>query len=52
MLSRMRINLNKSSIIPVGAMENPALLALELGCNLGSLPVTCLGLPLGAKHKS
>ena len=33
-------------------MENPELLALEFGCNLGSLPTTCIGLPLGAKHKS
>ena len=48
----MRINLNKSSILLVGDVENPNLLALELGCKVGSLPTTYLGLPLGAKHKS
>ena len=31
-LSGMRINLDKSSILPVGDEENPDLLALKLGC--------------------
>ena len=48
----MRINLDKSSILPVGDVENPNLLALEIGCKVGSLPTTYLGLPLGARHKS
>ena len=51
-LSRMRINLDESSILPVGDVENLDLLALELGCKVGSLPTTYLGLPLGARHKS
>ena len=51
-LSRMRINLDKSYILPVGDVENPNMLALELGCKVGSLPTTYLGLPLGARHKS
>ena len=38
-LSRMRINLDKSSILSVGDVENPNL--------LGSLPTTYLGLPHG-----
>ena len=33
-------------------MENAELLAVELGCKVGSLPSTYLGLPLGASHKS
>ena len=48
----MRINLDKSSILPVGDVENPDLLALKLGCKVQSLPTTYLGLPLGATHKS
>ncbi|RVW87919.1 DNA-repair protein XRCC1 [Vitis vinifera] len=32
--------------------ENAKLLAAELGCKVGSLPSTYLGLPLGASHKS
>ena len=51
-LSGLRINLNKSEIIPVGSVENVQDLASELGCGIGSLPSSYLGLPLGAKHKS
>ncbi|RVW55706.1 LINE-1 retrotransposable element ORF2 protein [Vitis vinifera] len=50
--SGLRINLNKSEILPVGRVENAELLAAELGCKVGSLPSTYLGLPLGASHKS
>ena len=48
----MRINLDKSSILLMGDVENPDLLALELRCKVGSLPTTYLSLPLGARHKS
>ena len=48
----LRINLNKSEILLVGRVENAKLLAVELGCKVGSLPSTYLGLPLGALHKS
>ena len=51
-LSGMLINLEKSLIIPVGDVEDPELLAQELGCNINSLPTSYLGLPLGARHKS
>ena len=45
-------NLNKSKIIPIGPVTNVVDLASELGCKIGSLPTSYLGLPLGAKHKS
>ena len=48
----LKINLGRSAIFPVGRVENPKILALELGCDVGSLPTTYLGLPLGAKHNS
>ena len=48
----LRINLNKSEILPMGRVENVELLATELGCKVGSLPSTYLGLPLGASYKS
>ena len=51
-LSGLRINLNKSEIIPVGSVENVQDLAFELGCGIGSLPSSYLGLPFGANHKS
>ena len=50
--SGMKINLNKSKLIPVGAMENLDALPVELGYRTGHLPTTSLGLPLGATHKS
>ena len=49
---RLRINLSKSVIILVGRVSNVETLAAELGCDVGSLPTTYLGLPLGAPHKS
>ena len=51
-LSSMRINLEKSSIIPVGDVKDLEILAQELGCNISTLPTSYLGLPLGVKHKS
>ena len=50
--SRLKINLDKSALIPMGAVENVNALATELGCRTGSLPSTYLRLPLGAPHKS
>ncbi|RVX09442.1 hypothetical protein CK203_015286 [Vitis vinifera] len=47
-VSRLRINLEKSELIPVGRVENIDDLAMKFGCRVGSLPSTYLGLPLGA----
>ncbi|RVX03362.1 hypothetical protein CK203_019838 [Vitis vinifera] len=42
--------INKASeILPVGRVENAEVLASELGCKVGSLPSTYLGLPLGGR---
>ena len=43
----MNINLEKSSLLPVGRVDDVEGLAFELGCNIGSLPIEYLGLPLG-----
>ena len=45
--SGLKINLNKSVIIPMGRMDDVEVLVAELGCGVGSLPSTYLGLPLG-----
>ena len=47
----LRINMEKSSIIPVGRVDNVESLAREAGCKVGVLPTTYMGLPLGANHK-
>ena len=51
-ISRLRINLNKSEIISVGRITDVDVLALELGCKVGALPSSYLGLPLGTPHNS
>ena len=51
-VSGLRINLEKSSIFPVGNVEILDDLAYELGCKTGTLPSTYLVLPLGMKHNS
>ena len=51
-VSGLRINLEKSELIPVGRVENIDDLALDFGCRVGSLPSTYLGLPLGAPFKT
>ena len=48
----LRINLNKSEILPISSVDNALELAAELGCGIGSLPTSYLGLPLGANHKA
>ncbi|KAL6349008.1 hypothetical protein AAG906_033664 [Vitis piasezkii] len=51
-ISGLRINLDKSEILLVGRVENLEALALEVGCKVGRLPSSYLGIPLGANHKS
>ena len=46
--SDLRINLDKSEIIPVGMVEEIDELTAELGCKVGLLPSQYLGLPLEA----
>jgi hypothetical protein len=50
--SSLRINLGKSEIVPIGEVEDVEGLANLLGCRVASLPMTYLGLPLGASYKS
>ena len=51
-LSGLKINLNKSEIIPIGPVDNAEKLANALGCKTRSFPTSYLGLPLGVKHKA
>ena len=50
--SGLKINLDKSELIPVGNVVKLNALDVELGCRTGYLPSTYLGLPLGTSHKS
>ena len=46
------VNIDKNLIILVGGVENMEELAMGLGCGVGKLPTSYLGLPLGAIFKS
>lgn len=44
----LKVNLGKSDLIMVGRFVNIDSLATILGCKISNLPVSYLGLPLGA----
>ena len=48
----LRVNMDKSELILVGRLENVEDLSAELGCKVGSLSSTYLGMPLGARFNS
>ena len=50
--SRLKVNLVKSVLIPVGNVEQVSILVDILGCGVASLQVKYLGLPLGASSKA
>jgi hypothetical protein len=50
-ISSLKINLDKSEMVPVGVVSNMEALAGILGCHCASLPMKYLGLPLAAKFK-
>jgi len=51
-VSGLKVNLAKSNLILVGNVVQVGRLADILGCEVASLPVKYLGLPLGASYKS
>ncbi|XP_075084394.1 chitin elicitor receptor kinase 1 [Nicotiana tabacum] len=50
-VSGLKINLGKCEIFPVGEVANIDALSYVLRCKVGSLPTTCMDLPLGTSHK-
>ena len=51
-VTRLKVNVLKSEMVPIGEVPNIHVLAELLGCRIGSLPMTYLGMPLGASFKS
>ena len=51
-MTGLKVNALKSEMVPIGEVPNVHVLAEILGCRIWSLPVTYLGMPLGAFHKS
>ncbi|RVW26393.1 putative ribonuclease H protein [Vitis vinifera] len=50
--SGLKINLDKSMVIPVGEVEGVHEMAAEIGCRVGQLSAVYLGLPLGASNRA
>ena len=50
-MSGLKINLGKSDLVPGGDVFNVEALAGILRCKVAMLPMTYLGLPLGATFK-
>ncbi|RVW23854.1 hypothetical protein CK203_094433 [Vitis vinifera] len=48
----LKINLQKSEIIPIGGMEDVDKAIVLFGCKVGRFPTSYLGLPLRAPHRS
>ena len=48
----LKINLDKSEVIPIGEVEGVNEMAVEIECRVGQLPAVYLGLPLGASNKA
>lgn len=51
-VSGLKVNLGKSEMISVGAVEDIGALAQVLGCKVASLSARYLGLPLGSSFKT
>ena len=51
LVSNLKVNLAKSILVPIGEVSNIGDLAEVLGCEVGSLPIPYLGLPLGSRFK-
>ena len=51
-VTSLKVNALKSEKVPIWEVPKLHVLAEILGCQIGSLPMTYLGMPLGASHKS
>ena len=50
-ISRLKINLEKAERILITGLASVEELLMKLSCNVGELPSTYLGLPLGASFR-
>ena len=48
----LKVNVLKSEMVPIWKVHNVHAMVEILGCRIGSLPMTYLGMSLGASHKS
>ena len=48
----LKVNVQKSEMVPIGEVDDVHALAEILGCRIGTLPMSYLGMLLGASHNS
>ena len=51
-MTGLKVSVAKSEMVPIREVNNMQALAELLGCRIRALPMTFLGMPLGASHKS
>ena len=51
-MTSLKVNVQKSEMVPIGEVDDVHALAEILGCRVGILPMSYLGMPLEASHKS
>ena len=51
-VTSLRVNMNKSEMVPIGKVDGIAELVALLSCHIGSLPLQYLGMPLEASYKA
>ncbi|KAG2411395.1 hypothetical protein I3760_Q000600 [Carya illinoinensis] len=51
-VSGLKVNLEKSELVPIGEVSNIRHLARTMGCKVSSFPMTYLGLPLGSASRT
>ena len=49
-VTSLKVNVRKSEMVPIGAVDNVHVLARPLGFWVGNVPISYLGMPLGASH--
>ena len=48
----LKVNVHKSEMVPIGEVDDVQALADILDCRVRTLPMSYLGMPLGASHNS
>ena len=51
-MTGLKVKVLKSEMVPIGEVHDVHVLAEILDSRIGTLPMTYLGMPLGASHKS
>ena len=51
-MTSLKVNVQKSEMVPIGEVDDVHVLVEILGCRVGTLHMSYLGMPLGTSYKS